>query len=285
MPASTFYSSHILPNRRYTPSEPSASSNPSQAQQDLMKRSTHKKLSKFLEVYEKDGLFRLKKITKPSPDLLVLSLNHAHAAVQAHNSNYRVVGEEEEKRERKERAGKEREEITGKAVEVLELWKVHGKAVIALFDAFDTIAQRDKLMSKSPGEAAKAWPTLGDAPSQSQTSPPDSAPEAQANRQQYYTAQDLISLLNAYIASENLVHPRDRKYVVVNDVLKSALFPAKVSKKAAAVATEASASDGELFVTREELLPKLKAAMQGWYEVSKGGKEPARKSVPPVSVL
>ena len=265
-----------------------------------MKRSSHKKLSKFLSSAEKEGLLRLKQIQKPSPDTLILSLNTSHDAVRAHadsasSRGYRVVGEEEEKRERRERAGKERETASEKAVDVLELWKPHAKEVIALFKAFDL----PPLPEAPKNEAAsESWPKVdeksfsrsaGPAPIRAATlSSPPSPTEIKKSReqQQCFTSSELKTLLDRYISSHSLVHPRDRKYIILDATLKSVLAPPQKPKKNRDGhgqehddTARAAGGTGDTYFTREELLTKLKVAMQPWYEIRKGGKEGIRKYV------
>lgn len=250
-----------------------------------MKRSSHKKLSKFLSSAEKEGLLRLKQIQKPAPDTLILSLNTSHEAVQEHAATsprgYRVVRDEEERRERREKAGKERENASEKAVNVIELWKPHAKEVIALFETFNAPGP-----SKN-GTTSGIWPKIGE------TSPSASAPPASvrasirkaSEQQPYFTSPELKALLDRYISAQSLVHPRDRKYIVLDDALKSVLAPPSKIKKnkdnqgqeQGGAAAAAAASTGDAYMIREELLPKLKAAMQPWHEISKGGKDGVRK--------
>ena len=255
-----------------------------------MKRSSHKKLSKFLLSAEKEGLLRLKQIQKPSPDTLILSLNTSHEAVQAHanvasSRGYRSVGEEEEKRERREKAVKERGSASEKAVEVLELWKPHAKEVVALFEAFS--APGSPKNEKTSG----AWPRINETspassaePASTSVPPSPAAIKKRSEQQQYFTYPELKAHLDRYISSHSLAHPRDRKYVVLDAALKSVLAPQQKPKKKKDghgeeehdKTTEAA---GDVYMTREELLPKLKAAMQPWYEIRKGGKESIRKCV------
>jgi translation initiation factor 2D len=307
IPSSTFYSSYILPNRRFVPSS-SASSVPFNVQ-DLMKRSSHKKLSKFLSSAEKEGLLRLKQIQKPSPDTLILSLNTSHEVVQAHaatasSGGYRVLREEEEKRERREKAGKERENASEKAIEVIELWKPHAKEVVALFEAFNAAPPPG---SPKNGTTSGVWPKIDEtslsanaAPAPiplAAPAPPLSSTAIRKTREQqpYFTSPELKAFLDRYISSQSLVHPRDRKYVVLDEALKSALSPPQKLKKnkdshdqeQAGTAGTAGTAGGtrDVFMTREELLPKLKAAMQPWYDISKGGKDGVRKCVLPTLSL
>jgi len=257
-----------------------------------MKRSSHKKLSKFLSSAEKEGLLRLKQIQKPSPDTLILSLNTSHDAVRAHadsasSRGYRVVGEEEGKRERKERAGKERETASEKAVDVLELWKPHAKEVITLFKAFNVPPLPEAPKSEA---ASEPWPKVnaGPAPIPAATiSSPTPPTEIKKSReqQQYFTSSEVKTLLDRYISSHSLVHPRDRKYIVLDATLKSVLAPPQKPKNRDGHGQEhdgtagAAGGTGDAYFTREELLTKLKVAMQPWYEIRKGGKEGIRKYV------
>ncbi|KAF8317855.1 hypothetical protein DL93DRAFT_2109956 [Clavulina sp. PMI_390] len=261
--SSTFYSAYILPNRRFIPTPPDA---PSPASQDIMKRSSYKKLAKFLAAVEKEGLIRTKQIQKPSPDTLIMALNISHPNVGAHasaNQRYKSVAEEEAKTVRREKAGKEREDASAKGIEVLEYWKVHGRECTAFF-----------------ANATGAIPNE----------------QASASTKEFYTAPELKALLDAYIASRNLVHPREKRYVLVDaeraPLLRALILPPPPKKKKAAAEQQAGASavdtgDGQPdFLPREDVLPKLKKAMQAWYEVRKGDKEgtPKKGTLSPVNV-
>lgn len=209
----------------------------------------------------------------------------------------RGVGEEEEKKERKEKAGKEREDASGKVIEVKELWKVHGKESTAFFA--QVFSSKTMPVEPSAPGGETAWPTLSGAsssgtptkilpPSQSSSSPSTTSPPHVQPHQDYFTGPELKSLLDNYITSHSLVHPRDRQYVVLDTALKAVLAPPKNAskkKKQGEADGEALASgtngsgDTDVYLARDELLPKLKGAMQAWYEVSKGGKLAVRKSV------
>lgn len=125
MPATTFYSAHILPAR---PAHP-----PFATPIDI-KHSSFKNLTAFLRAAEKDGLIRLKEARgkNASGDAQVLGVAPpVHVLVAAHRV-YRSLGDEEAKREK--RQGKEAAKAARpREIVVTELWKPHQQSV-ALFE-------------------------------------------------------------------------------------------------------------------------------------------------------
>ncbi|CAE6439388.1 unnamed protein product [Rhizoctonia solani] len=107
LPASTFYSSHILPSRPARPTLPS----PNETEQPLdpktflshldIKHTSHKKLAPFLKTLEKDGILKLKDVRG---ELLVFSVDAKHPAlVEAGKWGWKTLGAEEKKEKEREK--------------------------------------------------------------------------------------------------------------------------------------------------------------------------------------
>ncbi|KAG2031767.1 hypothetical protein BDR03DRAFT_927535 [Suillus americanus] len=132
MPASTFYSTYILPSRpAQSPSQP-----PVSTPIDI-KHSSHKSLAYFLKSAEKQGLLKLKEIKS---ELMVFSVATSHANVVAHRPylSLKDVVLRNEKRGQRE----EEERTRVKELEVTELWKPHLQSLKFFADAgFDTSAR------------------------------------------------------------------------------------------------------------------------------------------------
>lgn len=131
MPASTFYSTYILPSRpAQSPSRQSVSTPID------IKHSSHKSLAYFLKSVEKQGLLKLKEIKS---ELMVFSIATSHADVVAHRQylSLKDVALRNEKRGKREQ--EERSRV--KELEVIELWKPHLQSLNFFADAgFDTSA-------------------------------------------------------------------------------------------------------------------------------------------------
>ncbi|CAE6442338.1 unnamed protein product [Rhizoctonia solani] len=124
LPASTFYSSHILSSRPARPMLPSSN----EAEQPIdpktflshldIKHTPHKKLAPFLKTIEKDGIIKLKDVRG---ELLVFSVDAKHPAlVEAGKWGWKTVGAEE----KKEKAREKDDTADGSAKEILveEVW-------------------------------------------------------------------------------------------------------------------------------------------------------------------
>lgn len=125
MPASTFYSTYILPSRpAQSPSQP-----PVSTPIDI-KHSSHKSLAYFFKSAEKQGLLKLKEIKS---ELMVFSLATSHANVVAHRPylSLKDVALRNEKRGQRE----EEERTRVKELEVTELWKPHLQSLKFFADA------------------------------------------------------------------------------------------------------------------------------------------------------
>lgn len=116
LPASTFYSAHVLPAR---PLSTTQSSTPID-----IKHSTFKSFSVFLRSIEKEGLLKLKDV---KGELLILSIAKDHQAVRGHQSYSTLRDFDTQRAKRAERAENERNKVA--EIQVTELWKPHQQSV------------------------------------------------------------------------------------------------------------------------------------------------------------
>ncbi|KAG6374045.1 hypothetical protein JVT61DRAFT_4685 [Boletus reticuloceps] len=130
IPASTFYSSYILPFRPAVVHKSSSDeqSPPSSYPQIDVKHSSYKSLVAFFKFLDKQRILSLKDI-KPEP--LVMSVSATHPDVIAHRpyTSLRDVQIKEEKREKRE----EEERSKVREMEVKESWKPHAASGSARF--------------------------------------------------------------------------------------------------------------------------------------------------------
>ena len=125
MPASTFYSSYILPlrpafvDKSSSDGQSSSEASSSYPQVDI-KHSGYKSLLAFFKILDKQRILSVKDI-KPEP--LVMSVVATHPDVVAHQpyTSLRDLQIKEEKREKRE----EEEKSKVREMEVKELWKPH----------------------------------------------------------------------------------------------------------------------------------------------------------------
>lgn len=124
IPATTFYTSHILPSRPVSlDGVPLNSGTPID-----IKHSAYKSLTAFLKLVEKEGLLRLKEVKgRGGGEVLVVVVFPQHQDVLAHKS-YRTIGEAEAKREKRE---EKEQEAAGRPKEIVvtELYKPHHQTV------------------------------------------------------------------------------------------------------------------------------------------------------------
>lgn len=149
IPATTFYTSYILPNRPYYPerivspdSASEASDIPTPDPYSItIKSSSHKSLTSFLKFLEKEkpaSLISTKPPQKRSAqtDLLITAVNATHPDVQTYPSTpYVTISQIEAKVAKKlteESELKDLKDLKGGELEVRELWKPHLSSV-ALF--------------------------------------------------------------------------------------------------------------------------------------------------------
>jgi translation initiation factor 2D len=128
--SSTFYTTYILPYRRFDPTPPTTPVD--------IKHSTFKSLTAFLKSTDKDGLIKLKEMKgkgSTGGDVVITAVYPNHKDVLAH-VKHATVGEVEAKREKKEARAKERQEEErkkGRELIIKELWKPHLQTV-SFFD-------------------------------------------------------------------------------------------------------------------------------------------------------
>jgi len=141
IPATNFYTNHIIPSRPAFPasiishSPPDASPAPSVSSEITIKSSTHKSLTTFLKAAEKSGLLTLKSPQKHSQqtDLLVTSVNDKHPSVAGHVRHVSVK-DVQEKAAKKAMQEKAKEAERKGEVQVTELWKPH-QTTVGVFEA------------------------------------------------------------------------------------------------------------------------------------------------------
>ncbi|KAF9512452.1 hypothetical protein BS47DRAFT_1464083 [Hydnum rufescens UP504] len=214
MSSSTFYSAHILPSRP-------ASSEKGPSSSELVKRSSYKKVSKFLQAVEKEGLLKLKDF---KGDLNILSVNATHQDVIMHRS-FKTVGDVETMESRSREA-----ELPVQHMTIVELYKPHTQS-LAFFQQLDNTVLKD-----------------------------------------LYTVPELRTIIDSYVNTHSLVHPREPAFITLDNTLRDLLLE----------------KNEELdFLKREELTPRLRNVMQPWYSISVNDKEPVIKKgeLKPIAVI
>jgi translation initiation factor 2D len=84
--------------------------------------------------------------------------------------------------------------------------------------------------------------------------------------------QEIKTVLNSYISSENLVNQNDRAYINLDDLLSECIYakrPQKSKKQGKGDDDDSNSLDE--FMKREELTKKVTAKMQDWYEITRDG--------------
>ena len=142
IPATNFYTNHILPSRPVFPtsiishSDPlSPDASPSHTEITI-KSSTHKSLTTFLKAAEKSGLLTLKSPQKHSQqtDLLVTSVNNKHPSVAGHVHHLSVKDVQNKAAKKAMQEEKAKEAERKGEVQVTELWKPH-QTTVGVFEA------------------------------------------------------------------------------------------------------------------------------------------------------
>ena len=142
IPATNFYTNHILPSRPAFPASIISHSEPlppdaSPSHSEItIKSSTHKSLTTFLKAAEKSGLLALKSPQKHSQqtDLLVTSVNDKHPLVGGHVHHVSVKDVQEKAAKKAMQEEKAKEAGRKGQVQVTELWKPH-QTTVAVFEA------------------------------------------------------------------------------------------------------------------------------------------------------
>ncbi|KAJ3869395.1 eukaryotic translation initiation factor SUI1 family protein [Lentinula novae-zelandiae] len=256
IPATIFYTNHILPSRPNFPelvllpssSSPADTSPPHDSSSPdpysiTVKSSSFKSLTAFLKSTEKSGLITTKAPQKHSAqtDVLITAVNILHPDVQVHRP-FATVREVEAKAARKvlqEVKQREQRAAAELELEVQEFWKPHLISV-ALFEAMG------------------------------------------ANTSNLYTHPEVRSLLDSYITARQLVNPHDQAYINLDAALTLCVAPQSKSKssknkKSSTEGAESRPQTQSEFMKRDELVKKVFAAMQDWYEVKRSGNEGVTK--------
>jgi translation initiation factor 2D len=77
-----------------------------------------------------------------------------------------------------------------------------------------------------------------------------------------YTVPELRTIIDSYVNTHSLVHPREPAFITLDDTLRDLLLE----------------KNEELdFLKREELTPRLRSVMQPWYSMAVNDKEPVVK--------
>jgi len=87
-----------------------------------------------------------------------------------------------------------------------------------------------------------------------------------------YTVPELRTIIDSYVNTHSLVHPREPAFITLDDTLRDLLL----------------GKNEELdFLKREELTPRLRNVMQPWYSISVNDKEPVIKKgeLKPIAVI
>jgi translation initiation factor 2D len=86
-----------------------------------------------------------------------------------------------------------------------------------------------------------------------------------------YTPTEVRSLIFDYVAQQGLINKADKSYIDLDELLRSPLeVKAGKGKQPQAIGD---------FIKRDELVKRIMAKMQNWYEVQPPGKDPVQKSV------
>ncbi|KAF8153971.1 hypothetical protein B0H34DRAFT_719823 [Crassisporium funariophilum] len=243
IPATIFYTNHILPSRPAFPtlvlpltetSDDNSGEPPHIDSEITIKSSTHKSLTAFLKTAEKASLLTLKAPQKHSqqPDILVTSVNATHRNVVGHKPfvTVREVEATAAKKSAREEKAKDGQ-AGGGEIGIKELWKPH-QASVDLFEGMG------------------------------------------GNKTTLYSITEIRSLLNSYITTKNLVNAREQAYINLDDLLYSCVSAnlKGKSKKDAEPQPEVSK-----FMKRDELGRNIIERMQSWYEIRAEGKDPVTK--------
>jgi len=146
IPATLFYTNHILPSR---PAFPTLVIPPASWAENLLngstdaphidtditiKASSHKSLTTFLKAAEKSALLTLKSPQKQQPDVLVTLVNGSHPEVVHHTPFVTLKDLELKAAKKAAREEKEKGSQSNGKIEIKELWKPH-QSTVELFEA------------------------------------------------------------------------------------------------------------------------------------------------------
>ncbi|KAF6749553.1 eukaryotic translation initiation factor SUI1 family protein [Ephemerocybe angulata] len=252
IPATLFYTNHILPSRPAFPTlVQTPSSHPEDAekihidpQEINIKSSSNKSLTAFLKSMDKLSLLTLKQPQKHSQqsDSLVTSVNGKHPLVLGHVSFPTVRDIETKAAKKAAREEKSKMAEVSHELGIRELWKPH----LVTVDLFKG---------------------LGGSPSS------------------LYTPTEIRSLIFDYVVANDLVNKGDKSYVNLNSLLRPCL---EVKSGGKSKGKEPQSDPGLAdFIKRDELIKKVMAKMQNWYEIQPPGKDPVQKKgqLKPIQVV
>lgn len=239
--ATVFYATYILPSRPFTPSSPEAGQSGTPID---IKSSSHKSLTTFLKACEKEGLLKLKdqKTTSKSTELVITAVFPKHADVVDHRPYTTLKDVENKKMKMEEREESKRKKV--KEMGVKETWKAWQSSI--------------KFIEEAGGRCDSLIFVC--------LKPFVIKPYFSNSTSTLYTRSEAKALVNAYIASHNLVNPNDLSYINVDPLLLSTL-------------SSKSTSESLEFLKRDDLIRRLIDKMQPWYEISVEGNEPIVKCV------
>ncbi|KAM6493188.1 eukaryotic translation initiation factor SUI1 family protein [Amanita muscaria] len=101
-----------------------------------------------------------------------------------------------------------------------------------------------------------------------------------------YTMQEIKALFNSYISSQNLVNTNDKAYINLDDLLRECIDTKQESKQAMAGDEEDASLLESEFIKREELVKRVIAKMQNWYEIVRNGETSQKKgTLKPIQVV
>ncbi|KAL0571249.1 hypothetical protein V5O48_010719 [Marasmius crinis-equi] len=248
IPSTQFNTSHILPARPNFPSlvllpQSASASEADPREIDIdphtitIKSSTHKSLTSFLKSADKAGLISTKAPSKSSNTTdLLITSVNTKHPDVQAHKTYVTLGEVEAKKAKREEKEKEREK---------ERERERGELDV-------------RELVKPHGASVGVFESMGQSVSD------------------LYTIPQVRELLNAYIASKDLVNKNERAYVNLNEVLLACVSQGKgknKNKKGSGAGTEGNEAEAE-FMRRDELSKKVVEKMQSWYAVGEGeGKE------------
>ncbi|KIM41927.1 hypothetical protein M413DRAFT_445131 [Hebeloma cylindrosporum] len=104
------------------------------------------------------------------------------------------------------------------------------------------------------------------------------------NKSDLLSAVQIRSLLNSYIAANNLVNVNDQAYINLDELLYSCL---SAKSKGKGKAKDVDSEELSKFMKRDELTKTIIAKMQSWHAIRAEGKDPVTKkgSLAPIQVV
>ncbi|KAF5329435.1 hypothetical protein D9619_008997 [Psilocybe cf. subviscida] len=273
IPATKFYTDHILPCRPAFPtlvlppssssSSPPLASAPTNAANDdnlnetrgdaprvltdlTIKSSSHKNLSAFLKAMEKAGLVSVKQPQKNQPDVLVTGVHADHARVAAHAGFATVADVERTEARRKARLEAQSAEGQGGG-QGGSGGGGGGKGGGGMLTIRELYAPEGPMK-----EVFEAFGLSTD-----------------ASPNQRYTAPEIKNALNAYITREGLVNAGDQAYINLDEVLLRAVSSSGSQQKKVKGQEGIEPEEQPRWLRRDELTKKVLGSkkLQAWHEI------------------